>query len=132
MRMLRLAALLLIAIAACAQDGVREVVTFTTVTAPHQQFRVNVPTPRGTVEPRLIEQPDVLSMAKYRSRVPEEIASHRFRGGVEGGPCYFIRSYVMHREDGTDVTHLDHVTTCTPMSRFQMKKTVRVVPAIQR
>ena len=45
------------------------------------------------------------------------------------GNCYFIRSYVMHRDDDTEAVHLEKVTTCTPMSRFQMKETVRVAPA---
>ena len=131
MRLLRLTALLLIAIAACAQDG-REVVSDSTVSAPHAQFLVTVKNPGGAVENRVVDQPTVLSTAKYRSRNSNEIANDPIRDGVGDGPCYFIRSYVMKREDDTDAMHLDHVTTCTPMSRFQMKKTVRVVPAVQR
>ena len=127
MRLLRLTALLLIAIGACAQD---ESVTFSTITAPHTQFVINVQTAQGS-EPRLIEQPSVLSMAKYRSQNSAESAEYLFRGSSDG-PCYFIRSYVMKRDDGGDGMRLDHVTTCTPTSRFQMKKTVRVMPAIQR
>ncbi len=130
--LLRVTALLLIAMGACAQDGRREVVTFSTVNTPHTQFLVTVKTAQGAVENHFIEQPAVLSMAKYRGHDPYEIATHLRRGGFEDGPCYFIRSYVMKREDDTDVMQLDHVTTCTPMSRFQMKRTVRVVPAIQR
>ncbi len=128
--LLRLTALLLIAMGACAQDGMREVVTYSTVTAPHTQFLVTVKSAHG-VENRLIEQPAVLSMAKYRG---DNLTETRriLRFSPEGNTCYFIRSYIMHREDDTDVTHLDRMTTCTPSSRFQMKKTVRVVPAIQR
>ncbi len=129
--LLRLTALLLIAVGACAQAGLREVVTFSTISTPHTQFLVTVKTASG-VENHLIEQPTVLSMTKYRNRNSSEIAKHLARDGFGDGPCYFIRSYVMKREDDTDVMHLDHVTTCTPMSRFQMKRTVRVLPAIQR
>lgn len=127
---LRLTALLLIAIAACAQE-MREVVTYSTVSAPHTQFLVTLKTSNGTVENRLIEQPAVLSMTQYRSlTVPLTKRTLRLRD--DSGPCYFIRSYVMKRQDDTDVMNLDHITTCTPMSRFQMKKTVRVVPASRR
>ncbi len=132
MRILRLTALLLIAASAYAQKPLREVVTWSSIDAPHTHFAVAVKNSNGNVENRLVEQPDVLSMAKYRA--------HQFtplRKKVLGlpdniGPCYFIRSYVMERYDGGDAMRLDHMTTCTPSSRFQMKKTMRVVPAIVR
>ena len=132
-RILRLTALLLIAAGACAQDSLDEAITWSSVNAPYTHFAVTVKNSNGTVENRLVEQPDVLSMAEYRSRNTYPLAKKILGWSDDYGPCYFIRSYVMHRDDDTEAMHLDHVTTCTPMSRFQMKKTQRVpvVPALE-
>ncbi len=90
------------------------------------------PNVNSATETILVSQPDVLSNTTERSRDSTPLTSKLLRSPGDRGTCFFIRSYVMKREDDTDAMHLDHVTTCTPMSRFQMKKTVRVVPAIER
>ncbi len=62
-----------------------------------------------------------------------EVRTHRIQFvDSEMGTCYFIRSYEQKRIDGTDITVPGKMTTCTPASRFQMKKAVRAVPADQR
>ncbi len=132
MRILRLTALLLIATFAYAQKPLREVVTWSSIDAPHTQFLVTVKDAQGPTENHLVAQPDVFSMTKYRAHNLTPLAKRILRFSPEDNTCYFIRSYIMHREDDTDVTHLDRMTTCTPGSRFQMKKTVRVAPAIAR
>ncbi len=59
-----------------------------------------------------------------------DVRTHRIQFvDSEIGTCLFIRSYERKRIDGTDITVPGKMTTCTPASRFQMKKAVRAVPA---
>ena len=126
MRILRLAALLVIAVAAVAADKPNDSgIQF----PPKFDWKTPVRGPDGTYH--FMSIPNSAPI-----RVMDELSKEDFarslKDGLSGNTCYFIRSYVMKREDDTGATHLDHVTTCTPSSRFATKKVrVRVVPAVQ-
>jgi hypothetical protein len=119
MRTLRYVALLSIAVAAFASDRPSD--TQSSQFQPNVEWKLPIRATDGTFRFRSL--PDVPRSQK----IPREAGEQDLSGNV----CYFIRSYVMTREDDTGATHLDHVTTCTPSSRFQSKKArVRVVPAL--
>ena len=123
MRTLRVVALLLVAVSACAatSDPV------TPGRATPSVFLIGVNSSDGVVAYQPVQQPDVIGARIDASRWKR---LDTFR---DDHTCYFIRSYVMKREGETGATHLDHVTTCTPASRFQSKKThVKFTPAVAK
>lgn len=124
MRIARLAALLLIAVGiTAAQNQSNDALKF----QPKFDLKAPVRGPDGVLR----FMPNSQQVGALDDLSKGDLARY-LKDRQSGNTCYFIRSYVMKRDDDTDAMRLDHVTTCTPMSRFQMKKTVRVLPAIQR
>ena len=113
MRVLRYLTLLSIAVTAFAADEPTQLPKFDL--RPNFEWKSPVRGPDGNYQFRSLPS----------RKIPREVVEEYL--GRTG--CYFIRSYVMHHDDDTEAMHLEKVTTCTPGSRFQMKKTVRIVPA---
>jgi hypothetical protein len=120
MRILRYLALLSIAVAAFAAEKPNDTESFQL--QPKVEWKSPIRRSDGTFRFH-----SVPNSARGIGEMPRG-ALERYLGR---NSCYFIRSYIMHRDDDTEAMHLEKMTTCTPMSRFQMKKTVRVVPAVR-
>ena len=118
MRTLRYLALLSIAVAAFASETPND--TQSPQFQPNIEWKSPIRATDGTFRFRSLPN------APQGIREIPRGALERYLGR---GTCYFIRSYVMHRDDDTEAMHLEKMTTCTPMSNFQMKETVRVAPA---
>lgn len=111
MRTLRYLALLSVAVAAFAADKPSD--TLSLKLQPQMEWKSPFRGPDGRFQFRTL--PDSI---RRRSRLPETIQPF----GPGGNTCYFIRSYAVRRVDGTDETVPAGVTTCTPSSRFQLKR----------
>ena len=120
MRSLRYVALLSIAVTAFAAD--KTSATQSSNFQPDVEWKSSIRATDGTFRFRSLP-----GSSRGLGKIPRE-QLERFLGG---NTCYFIRSYVMRRDDDSEAMHLEKMTTCTPVSRFQMKKTVRVVPAVR-
>jgi len=125
MRILHVTALLVIAVAAAAQNPSGNAFQ----SPPKFEWQSPMPGPNRTFQFQTMPNSGQTRGMEERSKAAlAPSLADRFSGNT----CYFIRSYIMKREDDTGATHLDHVTTCTPSSRFETRKArVRVVPAIQ-
>ena len=113
MRTLRYLALLSLAVAAFAQDKPSD--TPSPDLQPKIDWKTSIRGPDGTFQFRAL--PDAATTTKGR-RLPPDVAE-RFLGG---NICYYIRSYAVKRVDGTDETVPAGETTCTPASRFQLRR----------
>lgn len=87
------------------------------------------PNPQPQFRWKAFQSPD----GTFQFRTLPDAKGRRFAMPLPGSDtCYFIRSYVMKRDDdGSDAVHLDRVTTCTPKPRVRMRSTIRVLPAVR-
>jgi hypothetical protein len=111
MRALRSVALLLIAAAAFAAQKPDDAPSFSR--QPKTDWKTQLRAPDGSFQFRTL--PDSAQLRYDRSPTLERY----FPGG---NTCYFIRSYAVKRVDGTDETVPAGVTTCTPASRFRLRR----------
>ncbi len=111
MRIPRYVALLCVAVSAFAADTPSDSPPLKL--QPQMEWKSPFRGPDGRLQFRTL--PDSI---RRRSRLPETIQPF----GPGGNTCYFIRSYAVRRVDGTDETVPAGVTTCTPSSRFQLRR----------
>ena len=111
MRTLRYLALLLIAAAAFAAEKPSDTPSFKR--QPKTDWKTQVRGPDGSFQFRT--WPD-------SKRLRDELSQALQKTVPGGNTCYFIRSYAVKRVDGTDETVQAGVTTCTPSSRFQLRR----------
>ena len=112
MRTLCYLALPLAAVAAFAADTPGEPQSFKL--QPGMEWKAPARAPDGRFQFRTLP-----NLPQIAGRVPREALE---QSGPARNTCYSIRSYVVKRVDGTDETVPSGMTTCTPATGFQLRR----------